>query len=56
MVPLSNYHKHHPNQRDNTHKLCDETRHPRRKVDGGKAIAEQILAPKEISKSKTAGL
>ena len=28
MEHFSNYHKDHPNQHENGHKLCNETRHP----------------------------
>ena len=28
MEHLSNDHEEHPNQHENSHKLCDETRHP----------------------------
>ena len=28
MEHLSNYHKDHPNQHQNGHKLCDEREHP----------------------------
>ena len=59
MEHLSNDHKHHPNQHENSDKLCDEMGHPvdnlmesqwkLRQLDqnfpmGGKAIVEQILA------------
>ena len=59
MEHLSNDHKDHPNQHKNSHKLCNETRHPivnlmesqwkqRQQHDGripngGKTIVEQIL-------------
>ena len=59
MEHLSNDHEDHPNQHENSHKLCDETGHPvlsllesqwklRQQHDQnfpeGKAIVEQILA------------
>ena len=71
MEHLSNDHEDHPNQHENSHKLCDEMGHPvvnlmesqwklRQQNDQnfpmGKAIVEQILALEEIKKSKRAGL
>ena len=51
-----------PKKHENGHKLCDETGLPVLSLlesqfpNGGKAIAEQILASEEINKSKRAGL
>ena len=72
MEHLSNDYKDHPNQHENSHKLCNETGHPDCEFDGkpmeteattrsefpsgGKAIAEQILVSEEINKSKRTGL
>ena len=71
MEHLSNDHEDHPNQHENSHKLCNEMGHPivnlmesqwklRQQNDQnfpmGKAIVEQILALEEIKKSKRAGL
>ena len=71
MEHLSNDHKNHPNQHKNSHKLHDETGHAvwcfgksmetetstwSEFPNGMKVIVEQILASKEINKSKTAGL
>ena len=69
MEHLSNDHKDHSNQHENSHKLCDETGLP---VDGksmeteittwsefpngGRAIVEQILASGDRNKSKSAGM
>ena len=66
MEHLSNDHEDHPNQHENSHKLCDEMGHPvvnlmesqwklRQQHDqnfGSKAIVEQILAPEVRNKSK----
>ena len=71
MEHLSNDHEDHPNQHENSHKLCDETGHPvvnlmesqwklRKQHDqnfkGRKVIVEQILASEERKKSKQEGL
>ena len=68
MEHLSNDHKDHPNQHENSDKLCDEMGHPidnlmksqwkLRQHDqnfpmGGGAIAEQILASEVRNKSKS---
>ena len=52
-----------PNQHENSHKSCNETRHPvvnliesQWETSGGKAIVEQILASEERNKSKRTGL
>ena len=51
-----------PKKHENGHKLCDETGLPVLSLlesqfpNGGKAIAEQILASEEINKSKRGGL
>ena len=66
MEHLSNDHEDHPNQHENSHKLCDEIGHSvvnlmesqwklRQQHDqnfGAKAIVEQILAPEVRNKSK----
>ena len=60
-------HEDHTNQYENSHKLCNEMRHPVVKLmesetatsefpNGGKAVVEQILASQEINKSKRARL
>ena len=64
MEHLSNDHQDHPNQHENSEKLCDEMGHPvdnlmesqweLRQLDqnfpmGGKAIVEQILASEVIT-------
>ena len=66
MEHLSNDHKYHPNQHENSDKLCDETGNPVVNLmeiqwklrsefpNGGKAVAEQIPASEEINKSKRA--
>ena len=62
MEDLSNDHKDHPNQHENSHKLCDEMGHlivnlmESQFPNEGEAIVEQILASEEINKSKQAGL
>ena len=72
MEHLSIDHEDHPNQHENSHKLCDERGHPvvnlmesqwtlRQQHDQnlpveGKAIVEQILASEERNNSKRAGL
>ena len=64
MEHLSNDPEDHPNQHENSHKLCDETGHPGVNLmenqsefsNGGKTIVEQILVSEERKKSKTAGL
>ena len=71
MKHLSNDHKDHSDQHENSQKLCDETGHPilnllesEQKLNNNmlrifqwrKAIVEQILAAEEINKSKRAGL
>ena len=71
MEHLSNYQKDHPNQHENSHKLCNEMGHPvvnlmesQRKLrlqndqnfPMEKAIVEQILVSEERNKSKRAGL
>ena len=63
MEHLSNDHEDHPNQHENSHKLCDETGHPvvnsmesQWKLRQQHAIVEQILATEERNKSKRAGL
>ena len=72
MEHLSNDHEDHPDQHENSRKLCDETGHPvlsslesqwklRQQHDQkflkvGKAIVEQIRASEEINKFKRAGL
>ena len=60
---LSNDHEEHPNQPENSHKLCDETGHPvvnfmesQQKPRQQHCTVEQILASEEINKSKRAGL
>ena len=70
MEHLSNNHEDYPNQHENSHKLCDETRNPllsltesQRKLRQqhnkifsvkGKAIVEQIVASEEQKKCKIA--
>ena len=65
-------HEDSPSQQENSHKFCDEKRHPVLGFDGKsmetvtttlleflnerKAIVEQILASEEINQSKRAGL
>ena len=62
MEHLSNDYKDHPNQHENSHKLCNETGHPLANFMEsqwrlrGKANAVQILASEERNKSKKAGL
>ena len=58
MEHLSNDHRDHPNQLENSYKLCNETGHPilGKFPNGGKAIVDEILASEEINKSKRAGL
>ena len=70
MEHLTNDHEDHCNQQENSHKLCDEMRHPilsllesqwilttwSEFLNGGKAIVEQILASEERNKFKRAGL
>ena len=72
MEHFLNVHKDHPNQPEKSHKLYDETGHLvlslmesqwklRRQTwsefpNGGKSIAEQILASKDRNKSKRTGL
>ena len=64
MENLSNDLKDHPNQHENSHKLCDEIGHrvvnlmesQWKPPNGGKAIVEQLLASEERNKSKRAGL
>ena len=71
MEHLSNDPKDHPNQHENSHKLCDETGHPvfefigksietetttSEFTNGGEAIIEQILVSEQRNKSKRAGL
>ena len=53
---LSNDHEDHPNQPENSHKLCDETGHPvvnfmesQRKPRQQHCTVEQILASEEIN-------
>ena len=68
---FSNDHKDHPNQHENSHKLCDEMQHLfwiwwklngnrnnniSEFPNGGKAIVEQILVSEERNKSKRAEL
>ena len=65
---LSNNNEDCSNQHKNSHKLCNETRHPVVNVNEnwdsnmirisqwGEGIVEQILASEEINKSKRAGL
>ena len=62
MEDLSNDHKDHPNQHENSHKLRNEMGHlvvnlmESQFPNEGEAIVEQILASEEINKSKQAGL
>ena len=68
MEHLSNDHEDHPNQHENSQKLCYKTGHlvltltesrwnlRHEFPNGGKAIVEQILASEESNKSKSAGL
>ena len=69
MEHLSNDHEDHPNQHENSQKLCYKTGHlvltltesrwnlrQHEFPNGGKAIVEQILASEESNKSKSAGL
>ena len=72
MEHLSNDYEDHPNQHENSHKLCDqmgasrcgfdgksmetETTALSEFLNGGKAIVEQILASEERNKSIRAGL
>ena len=69
MEHLSNNQEDHPNQHENSHKLCNERGHPIVNFEGnsmetetitseygGEAIVEQILASEERNKSKRAGL
>ena len=72
MEHLSNDHKDHPNQHENSHKLCHETGVSRCEFDGKsmetetttwlkfpnkrKASVEQIIGPEEINKSESTGL
>ena len=68
MEHLSNDHEDHPNQHENSHKLCDEMGHPvvnlmesqwklnqkhdDERINEGKAIVEQILASEKRNKYK----
>ena len=66
MEHLSNNHEDHPNQHENSYKLCDDTGHPVLNLDkittettkwsefpnGAKAIVEQKLASEERNNPK----
>ena len=69
MKHFANDHKDRPNHHEISHKLCNEKGNPvlsltesqwklrhQESPNGGKAIAEQILASEEIIKSQRAGL
>ena len=69
MEHLSNDHENHPNQHENSHKLCNETGQPvvnlmesqgklkqQHDYNGQIAIVEQMLVPEERSKSQRAEL
>ena len=49
MKHLSNDHKDHPNQHENSHKLCDETGHPVVDLMGSQLKLRRISVSDEIN-------
>ena len=56
MEHLSNDHKDHPNQHENSHKLCEETGHPVVDLMGSQLKLRRISVSEERNTSKRAEL
>ena len=62
MKHLSNDHKDHPNQHENSHKLCDETGHPVVDLMGSQlklrriSVSEERNNPKEQNYENQSGI